>query len=145
MSIGEQVTDVHEVEPVLVQDVNVVNSEVLQPKGRRVPVPSNQPSLAPRTTLEDDIRTAAQRDLNMTWENTQALISKIVVITTCSGVIISLLARAFWPETLIAFPSEWWAIVGLVIGFYFGRTNHARSTASATQGGLFNTNTLDDR
>jgi len=23
-------------------------------------------------------------------------------------------------------PSEWWAIVGLVIGFYFQRTNHTK-------------------
>lgn len=130
--------DVHEVDPVSVQEVHVTNPADLPGLGKRRPVPSTAQSLAPKTTLEEDMRTAAQRDLNMTWENTQALISKIVVGTTCIGVTISLIARAFWPETIIAFPAEWWAIVGLVIGFYFGRTNHARTTAISS-------GSLDDR
>ena len=141
------IQEIHEVDPVAVQDVNIVNPEVSQQPVRkgRIPAPSMQPSRPPTTTLEEDIRTAAQRDLNMTWENTQALISKIVVGTTCAGVIISLAARAFWPEVVIAFPAEWWAIVGLVIGFYFGRTNHARTTAVAVRGTSFNSDPLDDR
>lgn len=137
------------VDPVI-QDVNVLNPEVLAPVGKRRPEPSMAPSLAPTTTLEEDIRTQAQRDLNMTWENTQSTVARAVVITTCGGVVISLTFRGLFPDRLIAFPAEWWTVVGLVIGFYFGRTNHARTSGAGPTGGSskssgVNMNPLDDR
>lgn len=129
-----------------VQDVNVVHSDIFVDVKRR-PEPSMVPSRPPTTTLEEDIRTQSQRDLNMTWENTQSLISKIVVVTTCIGALISLCVKAFFPERPIAFPPEWWAIVGLVIGFYFGRTNHARTSEVSPFHGRVGVNAspLDDR
>ena len=79
------------------------------------------------TTEEQDLHSASQRGINRTWEDTQARISLMVVGTTCVGVIVNVALRAFLPALAsVAFPAEWWTIVGLVIGFYFGRTNHAR-------------------
>jgi hypothetical protein len=77
------------------------------------------------TTVEQNLRTASQRKVNLVWEYTQAAIAIGVVIANIvyvftilftgdpsaqSASASSLLANAFF----------------LVIGFYFGRTNHAR-------------------
>ena len=76
------------------------------------------------TTVEQNLRTASQRQVNLTWEYTQAGIAAAVVFANivyaflvvfvnpqlASGESGALLRNAFF----------------LVIGFYFGRTNHAR-------------------
>lgn len=87
--------------------------------------PSVQPSVAPTTTTEQDLKTAGQRRINNVWEYTQAAIAFSVVITTCIGIFIGRVVQGSNTST-IPFPPEWWTILGLVIGFYFGRTNHAR-------------------
>jgi len=78
--------------------------------------------LPPTTTGEEDRHTAGQRRVNMTWELTQALIAIMVTLATLyvsaklalrdQGQVAAflLLSNAFF----------------LVIGFYFGRTNHQR-------------------
>lgn len=67
--------------------------------------------------------TEGQRRVNLIWEGSQAAIALMVVITTCAGVI----AVRLFGVNSGSFPPEWWTIVGLVIGFYFGRTNHSRA------------------
>lgn len=114
-------------EPVPASMISGSNPASAEVRESRQPVPSPEPSLAPRTTLEQDKKTAGQRGINLIWETTQSRISQVVVGTTCVGVLVSLAMRGLYPERIVAFPSEWWAIVGLVIGFYFGRTNHARA------------------
>jgi hypothetical protein len=74
--------------------------------------PLHAPSV---TTLEEDLHTAGQRRVNITWEYTQSFVAVAVVIANIIGALYTgvdspLLANAFF----------------LVIGFYFGRTNHAR-------------------
>ncbi len=76
------------------------------------------------------LHSAGQRKTNLIWERTQSIIALAVVLTTCGG-IIALSSVRFWHadislEKLPSFPPEWWTILGLVIGFYFGRTNHSR-------------------
>jgi hypothetical protein len=96
--------------------------------------PDVQPPLQPDTTAEQDrttaaarrqleVKSAGQRNINQVWEYTQAAVALIVVATTSAGVFIG---RTVLADTSPPFPAEWWTIVGLVIGFYFGRTNHAR-------------------
>jgi hypothetical protein len=73
-------------------------------------------SVDPTTTLEEDRLTAAARAINLIWEVTQALIAVAVVLANVLAAFYlpgqnALLANAFF----------------LIIGFYFGRTNHARS------------------
>lgn len=79
-------------------------------------------STAPTTTAEQNLRTAGQRRINEVWELTQAAIACTVVIITSAGIFIGRVMQ----KDGVPFPAEWWTIVGLVIGFYFGRTNHAR-------------------
>lgn len=73
-------------------------------------------SLPPTTTSEQDRYTAQQRNINVIWELTQAAIAISVVAANVAAAFMlavqnQLLGNAFF----------------LVIGFYFGRTNHARS------------------
>jgi hypothetical protein len=87
-----------------------------------------------------ELHTAGQRKTNLIWERTQSIIALAVVMTTCSG-IIALSSIRFWhadlsPEAFPSFPPEWWTILGLVIGFYFGRTNHSRIGDSDRTKGL---------
>lgn len=78
-----------------------------------------------RPPTEQDLKTAGQRRINLIWEYTQAGIAGVVVLAnvlyifallfvspvpTGAETAATLLANAFF----------------LVIGFYFGRTNHAR-------------------
>jgi hypothetical protein len=79
-------------------------------------------TIDPTTTAEQDRVTAGQRRINRVWEFTQSVVSLLVVFTTAVGVLV----RVFHPAAT-ALPAEWWTIVGLVIGFYFSRTNHTKT------------------
>lgn len=75
----------------------------------------------PPDVTADRLRTAGQRRVNIIWEITQSLIAVMVTVTTLyaaatglPGTDQGLLGSAFF----------------LVVGFYFGRTNHSR------QGGI---------
>lgn len=77
------------------------------------------------TTAEQDLRSAGQRRINYIWEYTQAGIAVITVGSNILYIFILLFihdvsANATNAATLLA------NAFFLVIGFYFGRTNHAR-------------------
>ena len=84
-------------------------------------------AIPPNTTQEEQLHTAAQRRINSIWELTQAGIAISITIATLFT-IISLINR----NTQILVPIETLVLFMLatsfflVIGFYFGRTNHAR-------------------
>ena len=75
------------------------------------------------TTSEQDRKTASQRRVNIIWEGTQSVIALAVTLSTlyvsatlamkdnAQTAAFLLLSNAFF----------------LVIGFYFGRTNHQRT------------------
>ncbi len=86
------------------------------------PAPPDRKNVEPRTTAEQDLKTAGQRKINAIWEYTQSYVAIAVVTTTAIGVFVGRVTQG----NSVPFPAEWWTIVGLVIGFYFGRTNHAR-------------------
>ena len=88
------------------------------------PIPSTpaspHPSLAPTTTSQQDITTAGQRKVNLIWEYTQAIIAVFVVFTT--------LGTAMYMEIegkMDQIPTIFSTAFGLIVGFYFARTNHA--------------------
>lgn len=83
-------------------------------------VPDVQPSL---TTAEQDRKTAGQRHINLIWELTQAGIA--LAVTSITLYTASKLAL-FQPAQTAAFLLLSNAFF-LVIGFYFGRTNHQRT------------------
>lgn len=75
-----------------------------------------QSMLAIGKKLERALSASSDRKVNHVWEYTQSAIAVLVVATTCGGVIA---LSTFHPDARM--PPEWWTIVGLVIGFYFGR------------------------
>lgn len=82
-----------------------------------------QPSVPPTTTSEQDLRTAGQRKLNMVWEMTQASIAIGVVAANIIYVFVQWFSKASDDRSKsLLLESAFF----LVVGFYFGRTNHAR-------------------
>jgi hypothetical protein len=89
-------------------------------RGNGVPVQQQEidPSLPARTTFQEDLTTAGQRQINLIWERTQAVIALCVVVTTMGAGLYSM-AKSIQIPTLMAMA------FGTVVGFYFSRTNHA--------------------
>lgn len=82
--------------------------------------------IAPRTTEEEDRRSAGQRAINLTWENTQRLIA--LSVTWVSLTVAAWLAVMGATESVQTAALVFvFGVANLVIGFYFGRTNHQRS------------------
>lgn len=90
-------------------------------------------NIAPKTTAEQDTSTRGQRRVNLIWETMQALIAGSVV--GCALFVSGRLAlmviipeatkeQAATASTAFMLISN---MVSLIIGFYFGRTNHTRS------------------
>ena len=76
----------------------------------------------PTTTLEQDRAALGHRRINMVWEITQAFIA-ISVVTA------NLLAAFYLSAANTVLSNAFF----LVIGFYFGRTNHTRSSGGSSQ------------
>jgi hypothetical protein len=79
-----------------------------------------QPSLAPTTTRQQDITHAGQRRINLIWEYTQAIIAIFTVFAT--------LGTAMYMEIAgktAQVPTIFSTAFGMIVGFYFARTNHA--------------------
>jgi len=76
--------------------------------------PITNQSLAPTTTSEEDLHSKSQRRVNMIWEYTQSLIAICItgaeIYASLKGIQSPQLNNAFF----------------LIVGFYFGRTNHQR-------------------
>lgn len=75
------------------------------------------------TTQEEDRKTAGQRDINRLWESTQARIAQAVV----GANIIYVFTVPFLPQSQPAGALLLSNAFFLVIGFYFGRTNHTKT------------------
>jgi hypothetical protein len=75
-------------------------------------------SLPATTTSQQDLTTAGQRRVNLLWEYTQAIIAIVVTVCTMTAGAYATFNKSETPPVLnISF--------GMVIGFYFSRTNHA--------------------
>jgi len=86
-------------------------------------------NLPPGTTSEDDRRTAGQRRINIIWEVTQAVIA-LAVTGTGMFTASQLALRADTSDANKSMAITAFLLISntvfLVIGFYFGRTNHQR-------------------
>ncbi len=76
--------------------------------------------LAPTTTAQEDLTTSGQRQINLLWERTQAIIALVVVMSTMAAGLFSAFTTS---ERQV--PTIMSVAFGTVIGFYFSRTNHA--------------------
>lgn len=87
----------------------------------------------PKTTAEQDISTAGQRRVNLIWESMQALLALSIVWTVLfTATKLALVVIDPHPtESQNATAGTAFMLMGnlvsLVIGFYFGRTNHQRT------------------
>jgi hypothetical protein len=84
--------------------------------------PVSQPSVAPTTTLQQDKTLSGQRQVNIIWELTQAVIAIVITI----GVVVvsvhnGLTAKG---DIISEFPATLSNAFFLIVGFYFSRTNH---------------------
>ncbi len=75
------------------------------------------------TTAEQDRKTAAQRRVNILWEATQSVVALSVTFATLY-VAVNLTLRVTATESAFILLSN---AFFLIIGFYFGRTNHQRT------------------
>jgi len=99
-------------------------------------------SVAPTTTSEQDLRTAGQRRINLIWEYTQALIA-LVIVTANIAYIFTLIFVGETTQAAIQAAGLLANAFFLVIGFYFGRTNHARIGDDPSR--ARRTSAMDDR
>lgn len=78
---------------------------------------------SPDTTVEEDRHSKGQREINFIWEITQGVIAVSVTAATLY-VSASLAVQGDKGQAAFLLLSN---AFFLVIGFYFGRTNHARA------------------
>jgi hypothetical protein len=87
-------------------------------------MPNDGNRLSPATT-EQSLRTAGQRQINLIWERTQAGIALAIVVSN-----IAYIFALLYVTNVTAVATTTAALLGngffLIVGFYFGRTNHAR-------------------
>lgn len=90
-------------------------------------------SLPPTTTQEENIISAGQRTINIMWETTQA---RIAIFTVFSNIILNSVLSLFVIFVGVDVTANQMALItlcmqpislttGIVIGFYFSRTNHS--------------------
>ncbi len=72
------------------------------------------------TTMEQDRRSAGQRKINRLWEYTQSAIAVSVTLAV-------LYAAVFVKDMAMGQFIFLTSLESLIIGFYFGRTNHTRT------------------
>jgi len=80
-------------------------------------------NLDPATTAEQDRKAAGQRRINVVWELTQAFIAVVVTLATLYVAAQLALKDAGQTAAFLLLSNAFF----LVIGFYFGRTNHQRT------------------
>lgn len=81
---------------------------------------SEQSSIAPTTTFQEDLTTAGQRRVNLVWEYTQSFVTVLVVITNMVVAGINSVKGVAHEHPVILSSSLF-----LILGFYYSRTNHA--------------------
>lgn len=90
-------------------------------------------TLAPTTTEQQDVTLEGQRRINLIWETTQ---SRIAIMVVVAGVLVNTLIIVFiiflnkevsvTQLALISISLQFLNLtVGIIIGFYFSRTNHS--------------------
>lgn len=93
-------------------------------------------NIAPTTTAAEDLTKASQRAINQLWENTQMKIALgAVYVALFVAAVVVVFGMLPWANPAqIALAVTAFVLLSnlatLVIGFYFGRTNHTRSSGS---------------
>ena len=96
--------------PTLPVHENVGERETLDERELREAAPAT-------TTIEEDRHSFSQRRINLIWEVTQAIIAVLITVATILGSLEIYGLKGSETVTNAFF---------LIVGFYFGRTNHQR-------------------
>lgn len=115
--------------PVIHAPATVVAPPALPVERVPAPEPGKQEAKLPSvTTPEEDRTTESQRQTSMMWESNQRDIARMVVgASTMVASSLSICGRMLGSENLqLASAIFLYGVANLVIGFYFGRTNHSR-------------------
>lgn len=89
-------------------------------------------NIPPTTTAAEDLVKAGQREVNLIWERKQASIASWVVgtalVVSSAVALLIIYPNATEKQTAMAITAFVLIsnLVSLVIGFYFGRTNHTK-------------------
>lgn len=83
---------------------------------------TDQPSIAPTTTVQEDLTTAGQRRVNLIWEYTQSFVTLVVVLANMIVAVVNGIRQGGTPTEHPAILSS---ALFLILGFYYSRTNHA--------------------
>lgn len=108
-------------------------AEGIQDDTKRVKQIEPSQPLPAKTTEQEDITKAGQRKINLIWEQTQAQIAKIAIWGWVISNFIVIIAMLFSLNevnvtklaVITAGLSSISLTVGIIIGFYFSRTNHS--------------------
>lgn len=87
------------------------------------------PSVPAKTTYQEDLTHAGQRQINLIWETTQMRVA-LSVIWASLGVSATLAVFGKFlgtPDLQLAAVVFVFGVANLVTGFYFGRTNHSKT------------------
>lgn len=98
-----------------------MDEQLEKEKLAQMPLTSDDKNIRPLTTAEEDKHSASQRDINRTWERTQSALALSFILCAEIVIIFIIVKIADLRSTAFNFLCT---IVGTVIGFYFGRTNH---------------------
>jgi hypothetical protein len=93
----------------------------------------SQEPLTPTTTVQQDLTKAGQRHINLIWENTQSQIAKVAVYSGIGiNVIVIITLMIIGRDinntlltVILACLGQMNTAMGIIIGFYFSRTNHS--------------------
>ncbi len=83
---------------------------------------TEQPSVAPTTTTQQDLTTAGQRRINLIWEYTQSFVTIVVVLANLIVAVVNGVRR---DGMATEHPAILSSALFLILGFYYSRTNHA--------------------
>ena len=89
-------------------------------KDDRRPEPADV-SVQATTTAQEDLTTAGQRRVNLIWERTQSALALGITLANLGACLFMLVARIPVGE----YPQILANAFFVVLGFYFGRTNHS--------------------
>lgn len=90
-------------------------------------------NVAPTTTAAEDLTTEGQREINRMWERTQRVIALGVIFSSLGVAILLGVAgkKLGTVDMQLAALVFLFGVANLVTGFYFGRTNHQRSSGDS--------------
>lgn len=107
--------------------------KVIAPTVLPMPAAVGDKNIAPTTTAAEDLTKAGQRFVNLIWESIQGVIALGVVGTTLfiSGRIALIVLKTDSSERQLSVAMSAFLLISnlasLVVGFYFGRTNHQKT------------------